>query len=96
MIELPGIWSLSPLAALIGILVLLFWFLSSGRLITKSSHERELGVKQEQVDDWKSIAKENELATAIYRDQNTKLIEAGTAATAFFRAHTPVEEFGGK
>lgn len=94
-IELPGIWSLTPLGALIGVLVIQFWMMATGRLITKGSHERELAIKELQVNDWKDIAKEERLAAAIHIEQKGKLIEAGTAATAFFRAHTPADPFVG-
>lgn len=46
---LPGIWGLTPLAAVIGMLVLAYWLLATGRVITKSSHEREIGIYKEQL-----------------------------------------------
>lgn len=33
--ELPGLWSLSPLAALVGFIVLLGYFLATGKLVTR-------------------------------------------------------------
>jgi len=94
--ELPGLWSLSPLAALVGVLVLQFWMMATGRLITKSSHERELQIKQFQVDDWKEIAKEERATNAIHLEQKSKLIEAATIASAFFKAQTPPSGSGGE
>lgn len=47
MIELPGIWSLSPLGALLGAIIVLYWLLATGRLIPRSSHERELTAERE-------------------------------------------------
>lgn len=73
---LPGVWSLSPLAALVGVIVILYWLLASGRLITKSSHERELVQANKRGDDWHETAAKKDDTIAEQAGQITKLIEA--------------------
>ena len=87
--ELPGIWGLTPWGALLGLIVLFLISIQRGWIITKSSHERELKLVQERAEDWKEAAKSTEETIAIVRAQNSKLIEANEAATAFFKAVTP-------
>lgn len=41
---LPGLWSLSPLAALIGLLVLGIYWLVKGEFIPRKTHEREVQI----------------------------------------------------
>lgn len=83
---------MTPIGALIGVLVLLFWLIATGRLIPKSSHERELGSVMKTAEDWREIAEKQQELNLIHMEQKTKLIEATTAASAFFRAHTPKPE----
>lgn len=53
---LPGIWGLTPIAGMLGMIAMVYWLLVSGRLITKSSHEREIGIyKTQQEYDRKTI-----------------------------------------
>jgi len=89
MIELPGLWSLSPLGALLGIVVLVYWLLATGRMIPKSSHERELGVANRRGDEWKETALEQRAANAEIRRQNAQLIEANRVVETFLRAASP-------
>lgn len=58
--ELPGLWSLSPIAALVGIIVLLFFMLATGKLLTKTqhlqivaAHEKLAEVQQEAISEWR-------------------------------------------
>ena len=44
---LPGLWSLSPLAALVGVLVLGIFWLARGTFVPRVSHEREIGIYKE-------------------------------------------------
>ena len=41
---LPGLWSLSPIAALIGLLVLGVYWLVKGEFIPRKTHEREVQI----------------------------------------------------
>jgi hypothetical protein len=40
----PGLWGLTPIGFGIGVVALLYFLLATGRLITKSSHEREIAI----------------------------------------------------
>lgn len=58
-ISLPGgIWSLSPLGAFIGVLVLLFWMQATGRLLTRSQHDEIVAKSDRRGDEWKETALE--------------------------------------
>lgn len=86
---LPGLWSLSPLGALIGVIVVFFLLLATGKIITKSSHERELTQANKRGDEWKETALDQCAVNQALREQNMQLIEATKTASAFFAAHTP-------
>lgn len=93
---LPGIWSLSPLGALIGAVVILYWMLGTGRLIPKSSHERELEQADKRAsradmrgDEWKETALTERAVNQEIRRQNTLMLEASRTATKFF-ADAPI------
>lgn len=47
---LPGLWGLTPIAGMLGMIVLLYVWLTTGRLVTKSSHEREVGLLKEVIE----------------------------------------------
>lgn len=58
--ELPGLWSLSPIAGLVGVIILLFYMLATGRLMTKTqhleivaAHEKLAEVQQEAISEWR-------------------------------------------
>lgn len=58
-ISLPGgIWSLSPLAALVGVIVLLFWMLATGKILTRSQHTEITESAKTRGDEWKQTALE--------------------------------------
>lgn len=90
---LPGLWSLAPLPALLGVIVLFFLLLANGKIITKSSHERELAQANKRGDEWKETALEQRAVNQALREQNGQLIEATRTASAFFAAHTPRDTF---
>lgn len=56
--ELPGLWSISPIAGLIGLLILLFWMLATGRLLTRSQHVEITAAQKNRGDEWKETALE--------------------------------------
>lgn len=87
---LPGLWSLSPLAALVGVLVWLMLAVSGGRFIPKSSHEREVEI-------WKGIVENQKITIETQQEQITSLLEVGTTVQAFLRsAGPPVDEDTGR
>ncbi len=92
----PGIWSLSPLGALIGAVVLIYWLLASGRLIPRGTHEAIVGQERRRGDEWKETAHELRDANAKIRDQNGTLIESARIASDFFAKISPsdIEDTG--
>ncbi|MBK0420146.1 hypothetical protein JD276_14000 [Leucobacter sp. CSA1] len=86
---LPGIWSLTPIGALLGAVVTLYWLLGSGRLIPRSSHERELAQAVKRGDEWKETALDQRTVNAEIRRQNTMLLEAGRTGAKFFADVAP-------
>lgn len=88
---LPGIWSLSPLGALIGAVVLIYWLLASGRLIPRGTHESIVGQERKRGDEWKETAFEQRAVNQEIRVQNTMLLEAQRISDKFYQAMTPPE-----
>lgn len=86
---LPGLWSLSPIGALIGMIVLFFIALLRGWLIPKSSHERELAQANKRGDEWKETALTTRAALVETQGQNRILLESNRITEAFFRTATP-------
>lgn len=82
---LPGLWSLSPIGALIGAIVLFYWMLSTGRIIPKSSHDRELAVANKRGDEWKDTALEARAVNQEIRTQNSSLIQSQGVFEQFLR-----------
>lgn len=89
MIDLPGLWSLSPAGFGLGVVAVFYWLLATGRLIPRSSHERELAVSNKRGDEWKETALEYREVNAEIRKQNGELIEGAKTSTHFYRALTP-------
>lgn len=88
---LPGIWSLSPLGALIGAVVLIYWLLASGRLIPRGTHETIVGQANRRGDDWKETALSERKVNQEIRTQNTMLLEGQRISDRFYQAMTPPE-----
>lgn len=86
---LPGIWSLSPLGALIGAVVLIYWLLASGRLIPRGTHEIIVAQERKRGDEWKETAFEQRAVNQEIREQNTVLIEGQRISDRFYQAMTP-------
>lgn len=90
MIELPAsIWSLTPVGFAIGVVVLVYILIATGRLIPKSSHERELEQANRRGDEWKETANDLRAVNAEIRKQNGQLLDANVATESFFRAVSP-------
>lgn len=81
---LPGLWSLSPLGALIGVIVLFYWLLTTGRIIPRASHERELAVANKRGDEWKESALEGRELIRQQSEQITKFADASKTPAEFF------------
>lgn len=86
---LPGLWSLTPIGALLGAIVLLYWLLVTGRIVPKSTHERELATQKIRGDEWKETALEYQKANVVIREQNTNLIHELKVVEQLLRAAGP-------
>ncbi len=93
---LPGLWSLAPIPALLGVVALFYWLLATGRLIPRSSHERELAAAEKRNadavargDEWKGTALELQKVNTEIRKQNGQLIQANQVVESFLNASRP-------
>lgn len=84
--DIPGIWSLTPIGALIGVIVLIAFVLIRGMFIPKSSHERELALSNKRGDEWKETAVSVRTVNTELLRQNGDLIESSRITDHFFRA----------
>lgn len=91
---LPGIWSLTPIGGMIGLVILAYWMLVSGRIITKSSHEREMRMANKRGDEWKETALERGKLITEQSAQITALVEATKTSSAFFASMTEKSRLG--
>lgn len=82
--QLPGLWSLTPIGALIGMLVLMFYLTGTGKYIPRSSHERELAAANKRGDEWKEVAMAKDKQIEVQGAQNSVLIEATKTSAEFF------------
>jgi len=77
------------LGGMIGTIVLFYILLARGHIITRGSHERELGMANKRGDEWKETALETRTVNAEVRKQNGQLIEANRIVESFLRAASP-------
>lgn len=84
MLELPGLWSLTPLGFGIGVVALVYWLLVTGRILPRSSHERELAAANKRGDEWKETALEGRRLIAEQSEQLGKFAEASKTPAEFF------------
>lgn len=87
----------------VGLVALVVLMILTGRLIPKSTHDRELEAADKRTadavrrgDEWKQTAKATEEVNAIVRAQNTELIDANKVVKAFLQsAGPPLHQIGG-
>lgn len=79
---LPGLWSLTPIPALIGMVVFLYWSFATGRIITKNSHEREIEI-------YKEVSATKDKTIERQAQQIDSLLEVGRTTEAFLKAVGP-------
>lgn len=79
--ELPGLWSLSPLAALVGFIVLLGYMLAKGKLRTErevadivAQHQAQLGTMRESHE---GVLAQMQDRLQEYKDREGKLAQRG-------------------
>jgi hypothetical protein len=80
----------------VAILVLVVMMILTGRLIPKTTHDRELEAAEKRTadavargDEWKQTAKATEEVNAVVRAQNSELIDANKVVKAFLQASGP-------
>jgi len=79
---LPGLWGLTPIAGMLGMIVLLYWLLATGRMITRAQHDREIKFRDGII--------EKQDATIVHQaNQLTKLLSVGTTVKAVLREASP-------
>lgn len=88
-IDLPGLWSLTPIGFGIGVVALFYLLLATGRLIPKSSHERELATANKRGDEWKETALDSRKLNREITRQNTELLEGSRTVRAVLRSTQP-------
>ena len=84
--DIPGLWSLTPLGALIGVIVMIAFVLLRGYFIPRSSQERELELSNKRGDEWKETAVSVRYVNTELLRQNSDLIESSRITDHFFRA----------
>ena len=90
--DIPGLWSLTPLGALVGVIVMIAVTLVRGYFIPRSSHERELGLAHKRGDEWKETAVSVRAVNAELLRQNSAIIESNRITDHFFRSVTGDKE----
>lgn len=72
--ELPGLWSLSPLAALVGFIVLLGYMLATGKLVTR----REVDERIKGINDGQALLRAQwDERLQDYKDREGTLVKRG-------------------
>lgn len=86
---ITGIWSLTPLGFGLGVVVVVYLLRITGKLIPKSTHERELATHKMRGDEWKETALEHRKVNEILRTQNGDLIHANKVVEQLLRSAGP-------
>ncbi len=82
---LPGLWSLSPLAALVGVLVLGIYWLAKGEFIPRRTHEREVQI-------YKDLIVNKDLTISKQTDQIGQLLTVVDTVQGVLRYAGPDED----
>lgn len=93
-IALPGLWSLTPIGALIGVLIYISLSMSRGAWVPRASHEREIAAANKRGDEWKETADLRGKLISEQSAQITTLVEATKTPAEFFG--TVMRDGGGK
>ena len=89
MIELPSLWSLSPIGGMLGMLAVLYWLIASGRLIAKSTHDQQLKAAIERGNEHKDAAELWQGVALKAMGQQDILVESTRATAAVLKAAAP-------
>jgi len=82
---LPGLWSLSPLAALVAVLVLGINWIAKGTFIPRVSHEREIAI-------YKEVLANKDATILSLTDQNGRLLAVVDTVQGVLRYADPDED----
>lgn len=88
--DLPGLWSLTPFGAVLGLMVLQYWLLSTARLYTRKQHEESLELERLRGNEWKETSEKWEAMAAKQSSAIQVLSEEFKIVGDFFKK-TPVE-----
>lgn len=89
--ELPGLWSLTPFGAVLGLMVLMYWLMATGRLYTRKQHEEGLALERLRGTEWKETSQKWEtLASAQSSQLTTTVHELGIIGD--FLKKTPLRQ----
>ena len=83
---LPGIWGLTPYGAILGIVVLFFWLVATGRLVPRKTHEEIVSKEKQRADEWRQVAIERKGTINSLVIQNTAMLEATKTTAAVVQA----------
>lgn len=89
MIELPGLWSLAPIPALLGVVVLFYFYIAGGRLIPKKTHDLIVAAERLRGDEWKAASDKKQEVIDAQAGQITALAESARTTTAILKASAP-------
>jgi hypothetical protein len=83
-----GLWSLSPLGALVGGLVWFYLSMSAGRLLSRKQHDEIVAAEKRRGDEWKETSLEYRSAIRELEARSVVLPDLVTAA-ALHRVKSP-------
>ena len=82
---LPGLWSLTPLGAVVVLLVLNWWMLNTGRLYTRGSHQEIVKLHEERHTAQEAILATKDGTIETLTEQNGVLAKSGAITDDFFQ-----------
>lgn len=93
---LPGLWSLTPLGAVVVLLVLNWWMLNGGRLYTKGSHGEIVSLHKQRYEAQMAILEKKDATIDALTEQNRDLIKSNSIIDDFFKKADAVLDGGGE
>lgn len=83
---LPGLWSLSPIGAFLGLGALVLWLVLTGRLVPRKTHDEIVKQERTRAEEWKLVASERKGTINSLVVQNTAMLEATKTTAAVVQA----------
>lgn len=91
---LPGLWSLTPIGALIGLIVLIGFMLTTGKLYTKGTHAEIMQLHEERYKAEKAVSMKRGETIDSLLEQNTALIRSNVITADFLKEADSVRDGG--